>query len=150
MIADTCVISVLKSDTNPSMLYLTNSDWRIYVPLNWDTNGSGIGLSPIRCQAISWTNAIALSFGPLKSFSGILIEIETDKWIKMHQHLQISVILSWPQYINCLIFCSRCSPSQTPSSCWRHCSFMFRKCLRWAKRHRESSTRSRSTRGRCP
>ena len=38
--------------------------------------GSGNGLSPVRCQAISGTSAELLSFGPGRSFSGIVIKVQ--------------------------------------------------------------------------
>ena len=50
--------------------------------------GSDNGLSPGRRQAIIWTNAGILLFGPLGSnFSEILIEIETFSFRKMHLKL---------------------------------------------------------------
>ena len=43
------------------------------------------GLSPDRCQAIIWTNAGILVFGPLgTNFSGMLIEIYRVSFKKMH------------------------------------------------------------------
>ena len=50
--------------------------------------GSDNGLSPGRRQAIIWTNAGILWFGPLRSnFSEILIEIDTFSLKKMHLKL---------------------------------------------------------------
>ena len=47
--------------------------------------GSVNGLSPGRRQAIIWTNAGILLFGPLRSnFSEIIIEIHTFSFKKMH------------------------------------------------------------------
>ena len=47
--------------------------------------GSDNGLSPIRRQAIIWTNAGLLSIGPLRTtFSEILIEIHTFSFKKMY------------------------------------------------------------------
>ena len=49
------------------------------------TIGSDYGLSPGRCQAIIWANAGILLIGPLgTNFSGILIEILTFSFKKMH------------------------------------------------------------------
>ena len=47
--------------------------------------GSDNGLSPVRCQAIIWTNAGILLIGPLgTNFSEILIGIQTISFKKMH------------------------------------------------------------------
>ena len=47
----------------------------IYASVKWVSIGSGNGLSPIRCQAITWTNADLLSIGPLgTNFSDIWIK----------------------------------------------------------------------------
>ena len=50
--------------------------------MNWVNIGSGNGLSPVRRQAITWTNADLLSIGPLgTNFREIWIEILTF-WLK--------------------------------------------------------------------
>ena len=47
--------------------------------------GSDNGLSPGRCQAITWTNAAILLIGPLgTNLSEILIKIHTFSFRKMH------------------------------------------------------------------
>ena len=52
--------------------------------VNWMGIGSGNGLSPVRCQAITWTNADVLSIGSLgANFSEISIEIQTFSFKKM-------------------------------------------------------------------
>ena len=52
---------------------------------------SGNGLSPVRCQAITWTNADLLSIGPLgTNFSEIQIEIENISFMKMHVKMSSS------------------------------------------------------------
>ena len=60
--------------------------YRIYVSVNWVSIGAGNGLSPIRCQAISWTNARLLSIGPLAclgtNFGEILIKIQNFSFMK--------------------------------------------------------------------
>ena len=56
---------------------LISSCWCIYAPLNWVSIGSGNGLSPVWCQAITWTNADFLSTGPLgTNFSEIQIKMQ--------------------------------------------------------------------------
>ena len=51
---------------------------RIYASMNWVSIGSGNGLSPVRRQAITRTNADILSIGPLGTkFNKIWIEILT-------------------------------------------------------------------------
>ena len=57
--------------------------------------GSDNGLSPGRRQAIIWTNAAILLIGPSgTNFSGILIEIHTFSFKKMHS--KISSRKWWP------------------------------------------------------
>ena len=49
---------------------------RIYASVNWVSNGSDNGLSPVRRQTIIWTNVGMLLIGPLGiNFSDILFEI---------------------------------------------------------------------------
>ena len=56
----------------------------MYASVNWMGIGPGNGLSPVRHQAITWTNADLLSFGPLRTnFSEILIKILTFSFKKM-------------------------------------------------------------------
>ena len=38
--------------------------WRIYESVNYVINESGNGLSPVRRQAVIWTNAVLSSNGP--------------------------------------------------------------------------------------
>ena len=65
--------------------WLIEGEWRIYTSLNWVIIGSDNGLSPVRRQAIIWTNAWILLIGPLgTNFSEILIEIQTFSFKKMH------------------------------------------------------------------
>ena len=53
--------------------------------VNWVSNGSDNGLSPILCQAIIWTNAGILSISHLgTNFSEILIKIQQFSFTKMH------------------------------------------------------------------
>ena len=57
----------------------------IYASVSWIIIGTGNGLSPIRRQAITSTNAVLLSIGLLgTSFSEILIGIMSFSWEKMH------------------------------------------------------------------
>ena len=52
--------------------------------MNWVNIGSDNGLTPIRCQAIIWTNAGLLSIGPLgTNLSEILIKIQNFLFTKM-------------------------------------------------------------------
>ena len=63
---------------------LIEAQWRIYASLNWVIIGSDNGLSPVRRQAIIWTNAGILLIGPLgTNFSEILIGIHTFSCKKM-------------------------------------------------------------------
>ena len=59
-------------------LRLISLECRIYASVNWFSIGLGNGLSPVRCQAIVWTNADWSSNGPLETkFSEIVIMIQT-------------------------------------------------------------------------
>ena len=61
----------------------------IYATVSWVSIGSDNGFSPVRRQAIIWTNAGLLSIGPLgTNFSEILIKIQNFPITKMH--LEIS------------------------------------------------------------
>ena len=53
--------------------------------VNWVNIGSGNGLSPVLCQAITWTSADLLSIESLGTyFSDIQIEILSFSFMKMH------------------------------------------------------------------
>ena len=62
--------------------------WCIYASVNCVTIGSVNGLSPIRRQALTWTNARLLSIRPLETnFSDTLIKIQNFSFKKMHLKL---------------------------------------------------------------
>ena len=62
--------------------------------LIWVSIGSGNGLSPLRCQAIAWTNAAILSIGLLgTNFSEIWIKLAKFSFIKMY--FKISSAKRW-------------------------------------------------------
>ena len=71
-----------------SLLALCSPHWnrgRIYVSLIWVITIQGIGLSPVICQAIPWTNDDLLSSEPLEtSFRELLIEIKIFSLRKMY------------------------------------------------------------------
>ena len=61
---------------------------RIYASVNWINIGSYNGLSPVRCQAITWTNVLLLSTRPLgTNFSEFLIKIQNFSFMKMQLKL---------------------------------------------------------------
>ena len=65
--------------------WLIEAEWRMYASLNWIIIGSDNGLSPVRRQAIIWTNGGILLIGPLgTNFSVILIGIQTFSFKKLH------------------------------------------------------------------
>ena len=70
------------------------SEWHISLSVFYQAIiGSGDGLSPVRSQAIIWTNVGLLSIRPLgTNFSEILIKI-AKIWIKK-THLEMALILS--------------------------------------------------------
>ena len=56
----------------------------IYVSVNWVSIGSGNGLSPVRRQTITGTNADILSTNLETNFNEILIDIHDFSLMKMH------------------------------------------------------------------
>ena len=91
--------------------------------LNWVIIGACNGLSPFRCQTITWTNDDILSIGPLGTkFSDICIEIKTFSLTKLHSKMssnKVATILSRPQCVNqkyqilyiSIIPCRPCGPN---------------------------------------
>ena len=77
---------------------------RLYASVNWVSIGSGNGLSPIRCQAITWANAGVLSVGPVRThFSEIRIGILVCLFKKMQLELssaKMAAILSSGWWVN--------------------------------------------------
>ena len=75
--------------------------------MNWDIFRSDNGLSPVRCQAIIWTNAGLLSIGPLGTIlSEILIKIQqifTHKNAYENIVCEMAAILSRGRWVNVLI-----------------------------------------------
>ena len=66
----------------PGCLWV-NSSYRIYACVNWVSIGPGNGLSPVRLQAITWTNADLLSIVPFVTNCGeIWIEIQNISFTK--------------------------------------------------------------------
>ena len=72
--------------------------------MNWVSIGSGNGLSSVRRQAITWTNAVLLSIGLLRTnFSGIRIGIPSISFKKMQLKLsstKMAAILSMGIWVN--------------------------------------------------
>ena len=61
------------------------AEWLIYASVKHTNIASDNDLSPIRRQAIIWTNAEILSIGPLGTkISGHLIGFQTFSFKKMH------------------------------------------------------------------
>ena len=66
------------------LVYLIETEWRIYASVNYAIIGSENDLSPVRCQAFVWTNDRSLSIGSLgTNFSEILIKITTISFREM-------------------------------------------------------------------
>ena len=76
---------------------------RIYASLNWVSIGSDNGMSPVRRQAITWTNADLLSIGLLGTyFSEIWIGILSFSFKKMQLKMssaKIAAILSTGRWV---------------------------------------------------
>ena len=82
--------------------------------MNWVSIGSGNGLSPAQCHAITWSNAYSLSIGPLETnFGDIWIELQNFLFVKMH--LKMLSVKWWPfcsggRWVNSL------NPGKMPSN----------------------------------
>ena len=98
----------------------------IYSSVNWAIIGSGNGLSPVRHQAITWTNAGLLSIGLLgTSFSEIWIQILSFSFKKMHLKMlsaTMAAILSRGRGVKSLMSPWRPLLSQHPMMLSSHCS----------------------------
>ena len=76
---------------------------RIYATVNWVSIGSDNGLSPVRRQAITWTNADLLSIGPFRTnFSEVWIK-NTKLFIQENAFEKVvwkmAAILFWHQCV---------------------------------------------------
>ena len=72
----------------------------IYALLNWVIIGSDNGLSPVRRQAIIWTNAEILLIGPPETiFNEILIKIHAFLFTKIHLKMSSG---KWRPFCLCL------------------------------------------------
>ena len=94
---------------------------RIYVSINWVIIGPGNGLSLVRCQAITWTNAGLLSIGLMGTyFSEIWIEILSFSFKKMQLKMSSARMVvnklghHWSR--QWLVACS--APSHYLNQCW--------------------------------
>ena len=66
-----------------------------YASVKYAIIGSDNGLSPVRRQAIIWTNDGLLSIGtPRKNFSEILIEIQIFSFKKMHLKMSSAKVVA--------------------------------------------------------
>ena len=83
----------------------------IYVSVNQDRIGSDNGLSPIRHQAIMYTNAGLLLSGPFgTNFSEIFIKIWLflswkQNWIIICEMVAILSRGTWINHLNCILSC---------------------------------------------
>ena len=76
---------VLQDICQEDLTHLPSPECRIYLSVNWVSIGSDNGLSPVRRQAITWTNAHLLSIGPLGTkFGQIRIKTHKFSFKKMH------------------------------------------------------------------
>ena len=64
-------------------------------PVYWVSIGSDNGLSPVRLQAITWTNAGLLLIEPLQAYF-IEIWIKTQQYSLKKMHFKISSAKCWP------------------------------------------------------
>ena len=83
--------------------WLISPWYSIYASAIWASFGSANGLSPVRRQAITWTNADLLSIGPLgTNFSEIEFKIQNVSFIKKHLKIssdKIAAILSRGEFM---------------------------------------------------
>ena len=102
--------------------------------MNWVIIGSDNGLSPVRCQAVIWTNAGILLIGPLETnFSAILIGISN---VFIHENpfenvvWEMATILSWPQCVK--IHCRSAKPKYFPPYKTMELNYLFMPYLQCA------------------
>ena len=94
--------------------------------------GSVNGLSPVRRQAIIWTNAGILLIGPLgTNFSEILFEIQTFSLKKIRLKMSSAKCCSFRLGLNVLKAVTRVSVHSDELSTTRHCSQANECELRW-------------------
>ena len=91
-------------------ILLIVGEWRIYASLhtwlNWLIIGSGNGLSPVRCQAITWTNDDLLLIGPSwTALSEISIGILTYLLMKMYFCHSRSTKVAYDHITSHMCFC---------------------------------------------
>ena len=83
---------------------LISTEWRICALVNWVIIGTCNGLSPVRRQAITWTNAGLISIGPLgTNFSKILIGILLFSFKKIHLKMpsvKMASFCPWERWVN--------------------------------------------------
>ena len=126
---DTDLISSLLKWIQPNNYQLISADCHIYASVNLVSIGSDNGLSPMRRQAITWTNACLLSIEPLgTNFSEVLIKIPNFSSMKMHLNISsakwrpfCSGEMSWYGY--------NIGPSWTDSALYVSCFVQAFMCL---------------------
>ena len=105
LIASWTWVKELQPDTNliyflSKESFLTHWGWVMHICVSKVTIVSDNGLSPGRHQAIIWNNAGILLIGPLgTNFTGILIEIHTFSFKKMHLKMSSG---KWRPFCICL------------------------------------------------
>ena len=79
------LVILVKFGSNSDLFKLIEAEWRIYASFSWVIIGLDNGLSPVRRQAIIWTNTGILLIGRLgTNFNEILIGIPTFSFKKLH------------------------------------------------------------------
>ena len=112
------------------MIYLIFPWCRINASVKWVSIGSCIALSPVRCQAITWTHAGLLSIGLLgTNFSEIRILSFSFK--KMHLKLssaKMAAILSRGRYVSTWVsmWCDKVANLSTMSVWYLDVFFWFK------------------------
>ena len=82
------IVLLPSADVHLIFFKLIEVEWRKYASLSWVIIGSDNGLSPVRRQAIIWTNAGILLIEPLgTNFSEISIGIQRFSFKKMHLNM---------------------------------------------------------------
>ena len=67
------------------IIFILSAPSAVYASMTWVSIGSGNGLSPVRRQAITWTNAKLLFIGPLGThFIEIWIKMQNFRFNEMH------------------------------------------------------------------
>ena len=100
MLSNSCLLILLRNYADQ----LIGAEWRIYALVQHTNIASDNGLSPVRRQAIVWTNAAILSIRPWGTyFSEILSKIQKFSFKEMHLKMSSAKVAAILPSLNVLV-----------------------------------------------